>query len=129
MRAVDTNVLVRLLVRDDADQVAAAEAFVSRGAWVSHVVLVETLWVLDAVHGVSPSGQATVISMLLEHERLFLQEPDVVRAALIRFQGRPALGFSDCLVLETSRKAGQLPLGTFDRKLARAEGATLLRPR
>ncbi len=50
MRAVDTNVLVRLLVRDDTDQVNTAETFVSKGGWVSHVVLAETLWVLDAIY-------------------------------------------------------------------------------
>ena len=126
MRAVDTNVLVRLLVRDDADQVEAAEAFVARGAWVSHVVLVEALWVLDAVHGLTHSQQGTVVAMLLEHDQFALQEPEVVRAALDRFTHRPALGFSDCLVLESARKAGHLPLGTFDRKLARTEGATLV---
>ena len=49
MHAVDTNVLVRLLVRDDARQATAAEAFVAKGAWVSTLVLAETLWVLDAV--------------------------------------------------------------------------------
>jgi predicted nucleic-acid-binding protein len=50
MRAVDTNVLVRLITRDDAHQVAAADAFVHKGAWVSHLVLAETAWVLLAVH-------------------------------------------------------------------------------
>ncbi|MGZ5117870.1 MAG: hypothetical protein ACXWIH_17555 [Burkholderiales bacterium] len=55
MRAVDTNLLVRLLVRDDADQVNAAETFVSKGAWVSHLVLGETLWVLDAIYNRSPA--------------------------------------------------------------------------
>ncbi len=39
MRAVDTNVLVRLLTRDDPKQLAAAEAFVKPGAWVSRLVL------------------------------------------------------------------------------------------
>ena len=43
MLAVDTNVLVRLIVRDDADQVRSAERFVGKGAWVSHLVLAETL--------------------------------------------------------------------------------------
>ncbi len=52
MRAVDTNVLVRLLARDDAAQAEAAEAFVAGGAWVSHVVLVETIWVLESVYEV-----------------------------------------------------------------------------
>ena len=50
MRAVDTNVLVRLLARDDPKQVKVAENFVSAGAWVSHVVLAETVWVLAAVY-------------------------------------------------------------------------------
>ena len=49
MRAVDTKVLVRPVTRDDAKQTAAAEAFVSRGAWVSHLVLLETVWVFDSV--------------------------------------------------------------------------------
>ena len=50
MRAVDTNVLVRLVTRDDRKQVAAAESFVSKGAWVSTLVLVEATWVLAAVY-------------------------------------------------------------------------------
>ena len=37
VRAVDTNILVRLITRDDARQVAVAEAFVARGAWVPHL--------------------------------------------------------------------------------------------
>lgn len=43
--------------------------------------------------------------------------------ALRNYRARPALGFSDCLVLEVARKAGNLPLGTFDRELSRLEGA------
>jgi predicted nucleic-acid-binding protein len=50
VHALDTNVLVRLVTRDDPRQVAAAEAFVARGAWVSHVVLVEAVWVLVSVY-------------------------------------------------------------------------------
>ena len=49
MRAVDTNVLARLIVRDDDEQAAAADEFVAAGAWVSHLVLAETLWVLTSV--------------------------------------------------------------------------------
>ncbi|PYM14383.1 MAG: PIN domain-containing protein, partial [Candidatus Rokuibacteriota bacterium] len=46
MRAVDTNLLVRLIVRDDVKQVSAADNFVDRGAWVSHLALAEATWVL-----------------------------------------------------------------------------------
>lgn len=123
MRAVDTNILVRLLVRDDAAQVEAAEAFVAPGAWVSHLVLAETLWVLDAVHARTPAQLASAIELLLDHRSLTLQDADTVRAASTQFRARPSLGFSDCLVLETARRAGHLPLGTFDKALARLEGA------
>lgn len=123
MRAVDTNVLVRLLVRDDAAQVEAAESFVGPGAWVSHLVLIETIGILDAVYERSPAQLAAAIELLLDHQTLTLQEADVVRAALLHFRARPSLGFSDCLVLETARRAGHLPLGTFDKALARLQGA------
>ena len=122
MRAVDTNLLVRLVVRDEADQVNAAEAFVSKGAWVSHLVLAETLWVLDAVYNRSPAQIARAIDRLLNHRELTLQDADVVALALDHFRARPSLGFSDCLVLEIARKAGHLPLGTFDRNLAKLDG-------
>ena len=126
MRAVDTNVLVRLIARDDADQFATAERFVAPGAWVSQIVLVETLWVLDAVFGLAPEKIARAVDMLLEHSQLTLQDPEVIAAALEQFRARPALGFSDCLVLEIARKAGHLPLGTFDRTLASVPGAQRL---
>ena len=87
MRAVDTNLLMRLIVRDDPTQLAAA------------------------------------VEMLLNHAQLSIQDADVVANALDQFRKRPALGFSDCLVLEIERKAGHLPLGTFDRALSRLEGA------
>ena len=122
MRAVDTNVLVRLITRDDAAQVRAAEQFVDTGAWVSHLALVETAWVLDAVYERSAGEIATAIELLLNHRELTLQDPDVVAAALEKFRSRPAVGFSDCLMLEVARRAGHLPLGTFDRNLAKFDG-------
>jgi predicted nucleic-acid-binding protein len=126
MRAVDTNVLVRLVVRDDANQVRAAEEFIASGAWVSHLVLAETTWVLDAVYERTAEQIATAIDMLLNHQHLTVQDADVVTAAIENFRKRPALGFSDCLVLEIARKAGHLPLGTFDRDLAKVDGAVRL---
>jgi predicted nucleic-acid-binding protein len=54
MRAVDTNVLVRLIARDDRKQAESAEESVAKGAWISHVVRVETCWVLDSVYDLAP---------------------------------------------------------------------------
>ena len=126
MRAVDTNVLIRLITRDDVKQVAAAENFVERGAWVSHLVLVEATWVLTSVYERAPAEIATAVNMLLNHQHLTLQDPDVVATAIEYFRKRPALGFSDCLLVEVARKAGHLPLGTFDRNLAKLEGTERL---
>ena len=126
MRAVDTNLLVRLLVRDDEAQTSAAETFVENGAWVSQLVLTETLWVLDAVYERTSAQIVRTIDLLLNHKQLALQDADVVVLALEHLHARPSLGFSDCLVLEIARKAGHLPLGTFDKRLGKLEGAISL---
>lgn len=126
MRAVDTNVLVRLVVRDDPEQVRSAESFTVPGAWVSHLVLAETMWVLDAVYDRTAEQVATAVDMLLNHRNLTIQDADIVSNALEHFRKTPALGFSDCLVLEIARKAGHLPLGTFDRRLSKLDGTTRL---
>jgi predicted nucleic-acid-binding protein len=126
VRAIDTNVLVRLLTRDDARQVAAAEAFVESGAWVSHVALAEATWVLTAVYERDRGQIALAIQMLLDHANLALEDSEVVSNALRLFREHFALGFSDCLLLEIARKAGHLPFGTFDRALGRMSGAERL---
>ena len=66
MHAIDTNVLVRLLVRDDPRQLNAAEKFIVKGAWVSHMVLVETLDAeglerIDHVEAVGPFAAVLAI--------------------------------------------------------------------
>ena len=126
MRAVDTNVLVRLITRDDPRQSAAAESYVEKGAWVSVLVLTEATWVLSTVYELTPREIARTIEMLLNHRDLVLQDAETVVEALELFREKPALGFSDCLILHLARKAGHLPLGTFDRNLAKVEGAQKL---
>ena len=126
MLAVDTNVLVRLLARDDALQAQAVDQFIAKGAWVSHLVLAETVWVLVSVYERSPAHIVSALELLLNHETLVLQDADTVASALDIFKRKPALGFSDCLVLEIARKAGHMPLGTFDKALAKLDGAQQL---
>ena len=120
MLAVDTNVLVRLIARDDAAQVRAAEEFVAKGAWVSHLILAETIWVLDSVYELPRERIATAVDMLLNHQELTLQDADVVRAALLHFQRHPKVRI---LRLpgpgNRVRKAGHIPLATFDRDFAK----------
>ena len=123
MRAVDTNILVRLLTGDDPQQTIAAERFVAPGAWVSTRALAETIWVLERRYRLSAMQQADAVDMLLSQAELTIQDSDAVTTALDLFRSKPSLGFSDCLMLEIARKAGHLPLGTFDRRLGSASGA------
>jgi predicted nucleic acid-binding protein len=117
---------VRLITRDDARQADAAAAFVETGAWVSNLVLAQSTWVLSAVYERDAAAIATAVDMLLNHASAVLEDPEVVANALQLFRRQPALGFSDCLVLELARRAGHLPLGTFDRELGRVPGAARL---
>lgn len=126
MVSADTNLLVRLVVRDDPEQVAHAEAFLENGAWVSHLVFAEAVWVLAKVYQRNTTEQITILEMLLKHESLRFQDQDVIVAALDQFRSTPKVGFTDCLILEIARKAGHLPLGTFDRGLAKLGGTQKL---
>lgn len=126
MRAVDTNTLVRLIARDDLRQLRAAEIFVANGVWVSVLALAEAAWVLKSAYGLQSRELADAIEMLLEQEHLVVQSRETVAAALMLFREKPSLGFSDCMILELARQAGHLPLGTFDKDLARMEGALKL---
>ncbi len=126
MRAIDTNVLVRLITRDDSRQAAVAESFVEKGAWVSALVLAEASWVLSSVYELSAKDLARTIEMLLNHRDLVVQDAEAVAGALELFRAKPTLGFSDCLILQLARKSGHLPLGTFDRGLSKVEGTQKL---
>lgn len=126
MRAVDTNVVVRLIARDDPKQTQGAEEFIAEGAWVSNVVLAESVWVLESVYELTRTQVRTAISMLLEHQQLVLQEADTVRGALADFSAKRGVGFTDCLVVAIARKNGHVPIGTFDKKLSKLSDAQAL---
>jgi predicted nucleic-acid-binding protein len=126
MRALDTNVLVRLLTRDDPQQTQAAENFISQGAWVPLLVLAETVWVLESVYGLNRKRIAAAVEMLLGHASLVVQDAEAAQDALGDFRAASSASFTDCLVLAAARRAGHVPLGTFDRALARLPGAQRL---
>jgi predicted nucleic-acid-binding protein len=126
MLAIDTNVLVRLVVNDDPAQALVAKEGVARGAWVSHLVMAESAWVLTGNFGLSRAELVNTIETLLTHPNIAFEDANVVRAALQQFRQRRAVDFSDCLILEIARKAGHRPLATFDRDLAKLDGVDRL---
>ncbi|HEX7480093.1 MAG TPA: type II toxin-antitoxin system VapC family toxin [Polyangiales bacterium] len=127
MEAFDTNVLVRLLVRDDEDQGRRAElawrhAIAADGAWIATVVLVEVAWVLRVAYKFDRSTTASALRRLLDSDGVVVEGEAATRRALASFETGPA-DFSDYVILEAARNAGALPLRTFDERLARAHDA------
>src|SRR3954465_4313586 len=102
MRAVDTNLLVRLVIGDDVHQTEVTEEFIRNGAWVSLLVLAETVWVLGMKYSRNAGELGLGVEMLVQHDQLILQDADVVQAALHQFRPKPMLDFSDCLILESA---------------------------
>jgi len=100
-----------------------ADDFVAAGAWVPLLALAEAIWVLTTVYEREAAEIGASVGQLLDHKDLILEDREVVAAALEIFRSRPAPGFTDCLLLEVARKAGHLPLGTFDRNLGKMDGA------
>lgn len=130
MIALDTNVLVRYLVRDDAEQAEAARALLEsltadRPGYVCREVAVEFVWVLERAYGFSRDQIATILEELVATEGLVIEAADDVARAAFRYRIGGA-GFSDLMIVTAAERAGALPVYTFDQKAARLEGATLL---
>jgi predicted nucleic-acid-binding protein len=123
MVAVDSNVLVRLIAQGDPSQTRVAKTFVHNGVWVSTLALAEAIWVLRSVFGFDAQHLSNSIEVLLEHDSVILQDATAVADALEIFRAKPVLKFADCLILALARASGHLPLGTFDRALAKVDGA------
>ena len=122
MIAVDANVLVRFLVRDDAAQAARAAGLIqSSEIWISKTVLLETEWVLRSLYEFTPQTLAGALRALAGLGTVSLEDAGAVAKALNWFE--QGLDFADALHLASAGNAKQF--ATFDRKLARqARGVT-----
>lgn len=121
MRAADTNVVVRAIVRDDAAQAAKIESL--GPLWVSHLVLQEVVWVLSSSYRFDGDLIERSVEMLLLHRQFVLEAAATVLSALELFRENRKVGFNDCLLIEVARAAGHAPFMTFDRALSKVEGA------
>jgi predicted nucleic-acid-binding protein len=132
MIGIDTNVLLRLLVRDDDAQVRAAERFIAthcspdNPGFVSLVVVVEIAWALRRFYVYDRSQIAAAIGSLLNVAELEVESAADVRSAIADFS-TSAAGLVDCLVARTNVAAGCDYTVTFDRKAAKLRGFDLLK--
>jgi predicted nucleic-acid-binding protein len=69
---------------------------------------------------------AETIEMLMAHQTLSVEQPETVASALKLFRENRKTDFADCLILENARRAANLPVGTFDRALAKLPGTERL---
>lgn len=131
MIGVDTNVIVRLLVADDAKQADQAARYLKTHcssddpALLSDIVLVECAWVLEDIYEYSRAQIGEAIDGLLATVQLKAADASAVGAALQRFRSSSA-DFADCLLGVTNVDAGCEYTATFDRKASKLPEFRLL---
>lgn len=130
MTAIDTNVLVRFLVGDDAAQAEAARSLIAgltpeQPGFVCREVVVELAWVLERSYGFTRAAVAAALMELTASDSLVVEDSDDVAVAAYRYRQGGA-GFSDRMILAAAKRAGAAPLYTFDRVLARTADVVLI---
>jgi predicted nucleic-acid-binding protein len=128
MIAVDTNVLLRALVDDpeESRQCAMARTLVADAGKVrvADIVFMETLWVLHKRYQAPRKEVARIARELLEHPRYQVENQRQLNAALEIF-ARSNVDYADAVALADARQM-QCALHTFDRKLAKLDGAVIV---
>ena len=130
MIALDTNIVMRLLVRDDLSQAEAAERLLSgltpenRG-FICREAIMELIWVLERVYEYSKTDIGEAVLELIASSDLEIESLEDVTLSLFRYMQGGA-DFADLMILAAADRQRATPLYTFDRKLARLDGARLL---
>jgi predicted nucleic-acid-binding protein len=131
MIGLDTNVIVRYLAQDDPTQSALAEEFIEsvcsekRPAFINHIVLCETFWVLERCYHVEKDTLAIILEKILKTEQFKIQNIDMVWRALKEFK-KSAADFADCLLAQNNLCNGCEHTVTFDKKASASVGYQLL---
>lgn len=131
MLGLDTNVLVRYLVRDDETQFEKArrlirrETTAGRPVFIGLLMLLETEWVLRSRYGLAKPEILSVFSSLLDADDLRFENEPAIEEALYLWRDNPA-GFADCLIGAQNRCMGCTATATFDTKAAKLPGVVAL---
>lgn len=127
MIGIDTNVLVRFLVRDDQGQFERARRLIKREVGseetvlISHLVLLETEWVLRSRYSLAKAEIAAVISALLDTVELQFEDEPSIEEAVFTWKDSAA-EFADCLINARHRRLGCRATATFDAKALKLTG-------
>lgn len=132
MAALDTNLLVRYLVRDDETQLEAVtellRSCIQHGVplFVPITVALELEWVLRSRYALDKSQVCAALADLLSTEELYFESENALEVALAIYRAHRT-DFSDCMHVALAVQAGERPLWTFDQAAAKVDGARLLR--
>lgn len=127
MLGIDTNVLIRFLVRDDEAQFEKARRLIrreiaaGRRVFVSQLVLLETEWVLRSRYGLQKTEIVATVSGLLDANDVQFEDEPAIEEALFVWKDR-AVGFADCLIGARNKRLGCSATATFDAKAAKLPG-------
>lgn len=131
MIGLDTNVLLRLLVRDNLPQYEAAARFVREAVaqretlFINRIVVVELAWALARSYRRSRDEIATAIEQILMTAEFEVEGSTLAWAALHEYQ-RSKADFSDCLISAVNKDADCTTTVTFDRQAGKIKTFKLL---
>ncbi|MEQ9450810.1 MAG: type II toxin-antitoxin system VapC family toxin [Pseudomonadales bacterium] len=131
MPTLDTNVLVRYLVKDDARQTRKAAEYIGghtnsdQSLFIPISVVLETEWVLRSVYGFRKEAFIEVLVSLLETKEVQMSDEAAIELS-VHFFRESNVDFADCLHAALAHIHDMLPMVTFDRNAARVEGVQLL---
>jgi len=131
LRGIDTNVLIRYLVQDDATQAKSATTFIEQHCtaedpgFVGHIVFCELAWVLESNYAQSRIQIATIIEELLQVVQMQAQDPEIIWRALNDYK-KSNVDFPDHLLARINESNGCDTTFTFDKKAAKQTGFELL---
>ncbi len=130
MIGLDTNVLVRYIMQDDAKQSPKATRLIEsldleNPGYITTVSIVELYWVLTASYELTASQAAQALEAVLRTKQLVVERADQVMRALRLFDDGKA-DFADCLIERAASGAGCTQVVTFDVKASKHAGMTLL---
>jgi predicted nucleic-acid-binding protein len=126
MKGIDTNVLVRFLVQDDAEQARKATAFLmtqctaAHPGFVNHIVLCELVWVLQGFYGYPRESVSLALEGIIGASQLRIEKRETALDALREYED--GADFSDALIALINLALGCENTWTFDRRAAKRAG-------
>ena len=123
--SLDTNVLLRLTLKDIPSQFEQAKALIMRDGYrylVADTAIIEYVFVLERHYRLTRPQIAEMVFGLMTIDKLILNRP-LIETALIGYQKYTALSFEDCYLAAVAQSQAALPLWTFDKALAKKHPA------